>query len=433
MKEFDLNQLISLCKRRGFIFQDSEIYGGINGFWDYGPLGVELKRNIRELWWTEMVTKRNDVVGMDSSIINHPRTWEASGHVESFTDPMIDCKNCRKRFRADDITSDKCPECGGELTEAKMFNLMFKTHIGASIDTSSEAFLRPETAQPIFTNFKNVLDTSRQKVPFGIAQTGKSFRNEINPRNFTFRSREFEQMEMEFFVHPSERAKWFDYWVDLRMKWYAKTGIKKENLKLREHAKEELAHYSARTIDVEYYFPFGWQELEGIADRGDFDLNRHIQYSGKDLSYFDPFSQEKYVPCVIETSAGLDRTLLTVLADAYEEEKLEEDTRAVLRLSPNIAPIQVAVFPLHKKLKENAENLESDLRKKGFRTFYDDRGAIGRLYRRQDEAGTPFCLTFDFDSLEDNAVTVRDRDTMKQERINITQLPEYLQKLFQSV
>lgn len=432
MKEFDLNQLISLCKRRGFIFQDSEIYGGINGFWDYGPLGVELKRNIRSLWWAEMVTKRNDVVGMDSSIINHPRTWEASGHVESFTDPMIDCKNCRKRFRADEITGDKCPECGGELTEAKMFNLMFRTNIGASIDSSSEAFLRPETAQPIFTNFKNVLDTSRQKVPFGIAQTGKSFRNEINPRNFTFRSREFEQMEMEFFVHPSERAKWFDYWVDLRLNWYAKTGIKKDNLKLREHAKEELAHYSARTIDIEYYFPFGWQELEGIADRGDFDLNRHIQFSGKDLSYFDPFTQEKYVPCVIETSAGLDRTLLTILADAYEEEKLEEDTRAVLRLSPNIAPIQIAVFPLHKKLKENAVSLEDDLRKMGFRTIYDDRGAIGRLYRRQDEAGTPFCLTFDFDSLEDNAVTVRDRDSMKQERINISQLPEYLRKLFQN-
>jgi glycyl-tRNA synthetase len=432
MKEFDFNQLISLCKRRGFIFQDSEIYGGINGFWDYGPLGVELKRNIRELWWMEMVTKRNDVVGMDSSIINHPKTWEASGHVESFTDPMIDCKNCKKRFRADEITGDKCPECDGELTEAKQFNLMFRTHIGASADSSSEAFLRPETAQAIFTNFKNVLDTSRQKVPFGIAQTGKSFRNEINPRNFTFRSREFEQMEMEFFVHPSEREKWFEYWVESRLDWYAKAGIKKENLKLREHSKEELAHYSARTIDVEYYFPFGWQELEGIADRGDFDLSRHIEHSGKDLSYFDPFTQEKFVPYVIETSAGLDRTLLTVLADAYDEEKLEEETRTVLHLSPSVAPIQVAVFPLHKKLKENAEKLESDLRKQGLRTFYDDRGAIGRLYRRQDEAGTPFCLTFDFDSLEDNAVTVRNRDTMQQERVNISQLTDHLRNLFKN-
>jgi glycyl-tRNA synthetase len=378
----------------------------------------------------EMVTKRNDVVGMDSSIINHPKTWEASGHVESFTDPMIDCKNCKKRFRADEITGEKCPECGGELTEARQFNLMFRTHIGASADSSSEAFLRPETAQAIFTNFKNVLDTSRQKVPFGIAQTGKSFRNEINPRNFTFRSREFEQMEMEFFVHPSEREKWFEYWVERRLDWYAKAGIRKENLKLREHTKEELAHYSARTIDVEYYFPFGWQELEGIADRGDFDLSRHIEHSGKDLSYFDPFTQEKFVPYVIETSAGLDRTLLTVLADAYDEEKLKEETRTVLHLSPSVAPIQVAVFPLHKKLKENAERLEADLRKQGMRTFYDDRGAIGRLYRRQDEAGTPFCLTFDFDSLEDNAVTVRNRDTMQQERVNLSQLSGHLLGLF---
>ncbi|MBN2135509.1 MAG: glycine--tRNA ligase [Acidobacteria bacterium] len=430
MKEFDLNQLISLCKRRGFIFQDSEIYGGINGFWDYGPLGVELKRNIRSMWWKEMVEKRGNVVGMDSSIINHPRAWEASGHVESFTDPMVDCKVCKKRYRGDEVESDKCPACGGELTEARQFNLMFRTFVGANVDSSSEAFLRPETAQAIFVNFKNVQETSRQKIPFGIAQTGKSFRNEINPRNFIFRSREFEQMEMEFFVHPDERKKWFEYWVEQRVEWYTKIGIKRENLKLREHEKEELAHYSDGTVDIEYYFPFGWQELEGIADRGDFDLSRHIEFSGKDLSYFDPFTQEKFTPNVIETSAGLDRTLLTVLADAYEEEQLENDSRTVLRLSPAVAPIQVAVFPLHKKLKENAEKLEEDLRLSGFKTFYDDKGAIGRLYRRQDEAGTPYCLTFDFDSLEDNAVTVRDRDSMEQERINISQIKEFLSKKF---
>ncbi len=318
LKEFEINKLISLCKRRGFIFQDSEIYGGINGFWDYGPLGVELKRNIRGHWWSEMVTRRRDIVGMDSTIINHPRMWEASGHVDSFTDPMIDCKGCKRRFRDDEFEGDKCPECGGELTEARMFNLMFKTQVGASVDSSSDAFLRPETAQPIFANFKSVQETSRQKVPFGVAQTGKSFRNEINPRNFIFRSREFEQMEMEFFIHPSDRKKWFDYWVEQRVEWYTKIGIAKENLKLREHEKAELAHYSEATTDIEYYFPFGWQELEGIADRGDFDLSRHIEYSGKDLKYFDPFTQEKYIPHVIETSAGLDRTCLTVLADAFD-------------------------------------------------------------------------------------------------------------------
>jgi len=431
MKDFDLNELISLCKRRGFIFQDSEIYGGINGFWDYGPLGVELKRNIREHWWREVVTKRADVVGMDSSIIHHPRTWEASGHLESFTDPMVDCKECKRRFKADDIeNNEKCPECGGELTEAREFNLMFKTNVGASVDSASVAFLRPETAQAIFMNFKTVQETARQKVPFGIAQIGKSFRNEINPRNFIFRSREFEQMEMEYFIHPSEREKWFDYWLEQRVDWYTKIGIKRDNLKLREHEKDELSHYSSRTVDIEYYFPFGWQELEGIADRGDFDLSQHIEFSSKDMQYFDPFTQEKYIPYVIETSAGLDRTLLTVLADAYDEEELEKESRTLLRLSPVIAPVQVAVFPLHKKLKENAVKLEEDIRSSGFRTFYDDRGAIGRLYRRQDEAGTPYCITFDFDSLEDNAVTVRDRDTMEQERINITQIIDYLTKLF---
>ncbi len=430
MKDFDINKLISLCKRRGFIFQDSEIYGGLNGFWDYGPLGIELRKNIKDHWWSEMVSKRRDVVGMDSSIINHPKMWEASGHVDSFTDPMIDCKDCKRRFRDDEFESEKCPECGGELTEPRQFNLMFKTHVGASTDSASEAFLRPETAQPIFCNFKNVQETSRQKVPFGVAQIGKSFRNEINPRNFTFRSREFEQMEMEFFIHPDERKKWFEYWVEERVNWYTKIGIKRENLTLREHEKSELAHYSDATTDIEYYFPFGWQELEGIADRGDFDLSRHIEFSGKDLKYFDPHSQEHFVPYVIETSAGLDRTLLTVLADAFEEEELEKDTRTVLRLAPSVAPVQVAVFPLHKKLKENASKLEEDLRLSGFKTFYDDRGAIGRLYRRQDEAGTPFCVTFDFDSLEDNAVTVRNRDSMEQERVDISQLNDYLNKLF---
>jgi len=417
-----LEPLVSLCKRRGYIFQSSEIYGGLNGFWDYGPLGVELRRRIFDSWWSKMVSEREDVVGMDASIIMHPRIWEASGHVESFYDMMVDCRECNRRFRLDhlvqgaidDGTLDeifpdrdnseppgegdlptRCPACGGELTQA------------------------------IFVNFKNVQMSSRQKVPFGIAQVGKAFRNEVTPRNFTFRSREFEQMEMEFFVHPDEEEKWFDYWIDARHAWYEHLGINPSRLRRREHATDELAHYARCTTDVEYRFPFGWAELEGVANRGNFDLVQHGEHSGKDQAYFDPTRNEKYVPSVIETSAGLDRTLLTVLADAYAVDEIAGEERTVLRLAPHVAPRQVAIFPLSKKLGEPARKLADDLRKR-FHAIYDDSGSIGKRYRREDEVGTPYCVTFDFDSLEDNAVTVRDRDTTEQERIGLDALADYL-------
>ena len=427
-----LSELTALCKRRGFIFQSSEIYDGINGFWDYGPLGVELKNNVRRNWWDTIVRAREDVVGMDATIIMHPRIWEASGHTNHFTDPMVDCTECKRRFRADTLEGDACPECGGALTEARQFNLMFKTFVGATEDNSSVAYLRPETCQAIFAQFKNVTSTSRVKLPFGIAQVGKSFRNEINPRNFTFRSREFEQMELEFFVHPDERVKWYEYWCDARFQWYLDIGVKRERLRLRDHDPDELAHYAAGCVDVEYEFPFGWAELEGVADRGTYDLEQHIKHSGKDLSLFDDERQEKLVPAVIESSAGLDRTVLTLLADAYEVEKLEDGSeRNLLRFHPRVAPVQVAVFPLVKKLREPSIKMEADLRRWRFATFYDEKGAIGRRYRRQDEAGTPFCVTFDFDSLEDNAVTVRDRDSMAQDRVSIDGLRDYLeQRLF---
>ena len=424
-----LNDLTALCKRRGFIYQSSEIYEGINGFWDYGPLGVELKNNVRRHWWDTIVRSREDVVGMDATIIMHSRIWEASGHADHFTDPMVDCKECKRRFRADTLEGDKCPACGGELTEARQFNLMFKTFVGASEDSSSVAYLRPETAQAIFAQFKNVTSTARVKLPFGIAQVGKSFRNEINPRNFTFRSREFDQMELEFFVRPEETGKWYEYWRDARFQWYVDIGVRKENLRLRDHEESELAHYAAACVDIEYNFPFGWAELEGVADRGTFDLDQHIKHSGKDLSFFDDESQEKLVPAVIESSAGLDRTVLTLLADAYEVEKLEDGTeRNLLRFHPHIAPVQVAVFPLIKKLREPSVELEADLRRWRFVTYYDEKGAIGRRYRRQDEAGTPYCVTIDFDTLEDNAVTVRDRDSMKQDRVSIDSLRVYLEE-----
>ena len=427
-----LNDLTALCKRRGFIFQSSEIYDGINGFWDYGPLGVELKNNVRRNWWDTIVRAREDVVGMDATIIMHPRIWEASGHTSHFTDPMVDCTECKRRFRADTLEGDACPECGGTLTEARQFNLMFKTFVGASEDSSSVAYLRPETCQAIFAQFKNVTSTSRVKLPFGIAQVGKSFRNEINPRNFTFRSREFEQMELEFFVHPEERTKWYEYWREQRFQWYLDIGVKRECLRLRDHEADELAHYAAGCVDVEYEFPFGWAELEGVADRGTFDLEQHIEHSGKDLSIFDDERGEKLVPAVIESSAGLDRTVLTLLADAYEVETLEDGSeRNLLRFHPRVAPVQVAVFPLVKKLREPSLKLEADLRRWRFAAFYDEKGAIGRRYRRQDEAGTPFCVTFDFDSLEDNAVTVRDRDSMEQDRVAVDGLRDYLeQRLF---
>ncbi|TKJ32704.1 glycine--tRNA ligase [bacterium (candidate division B38) B3_B38] len=421
-----MGELVSLCKRRGFVFQSSEIYGGLTGFWDYGPQGAILKKKISDHWWESLVYRRDDIVGLDSSIIAHPQVWEASGHVECFHDLMVDCKQCKKRFRTDQFSGDKCPECGGELTPPRQFNLMFQTHIGPSSDSQSLSYLRPETAQSIFINFKNILASTRLKIPFGVAQMGKAFRNEVTPRNFIFRSREFDQMEMEYFINARESKKWFDYWVQERFNWYIELGIKKENLRLRPHSKDELAHYARECIDIEYNFPFGWQELEGIADRGDFDLKQHINFSKKDLTYYDDEAKERFIPAVIETSAGVDRTFLTVMADAFHVEELENgEERNLLSLKPKLAPVEVAVFPLVKKLREPTIKLEREL-KKEFKTFYDEKGAIGRLYRRQDEIGTPYCVTFDFQSLKDNAVTVRDRDTMLQDRVPIDKLKDYL-------
>lgn len=425
-----MDELVSLCARRGFIFQSSEIYGGINGFWDYGPLGVELKNNLKALWWQKVVRERDDVVGIDSSIIAHPRTWEASGHVEHFTDPMVDCRACKKRFRADQL--DDAPACSSregtsehDFTEAKNFNLMLKTFIGASQDAASEAYLRAETCQSIFNDFKRVREASRQKIPFGIAQIGKAFRNEINPRNFTFRSREFEQAELEFFIHPSAREKWFEIWLSERIAFHTAL-FGKEVLRVRPHAKDELAHYAKQASDIEFLFPFGWQEIEGVHDRGDWDLSRHTQYSGKDLSITDEETKEKYTPMVIETSVGVDRTTLALLANGLVQEKLDDgETRTLLRLHPLVAPIKVAVLPLSKQLNEKAEKIAKDLRRV-LNVAYDDSGNIGRRYRRQDEIGTPFCVTYDFDSETDQQVTVRDRDTMKQERVGLDRLMAYL-------
>ena len=428
-----LDALVSLCKRRGYIFQSSEIYGGLNGFWDYGPLGVELKRNVFNFWWDRVVSQREDVVGYDASIIMHPQVWEASGHVGNFYDTMVDCTKCKRRYRTDHLMHDlgvtelpdECPHCSGKLTEPRQFGLMFETHVGATQDSQSVAYLRPETAQAIFVNFRNVQMSTRMKVPFGIAQRGKAFRNEVTPRNFTFRSREFEQMEMEFFVHESEERQWFDYWREARMQWYRDLGIREDKLRFREHDEDELAHYARYTTDVEYQFPFGWQELEGIANRGNFDLSMHNEHSGKDQSYFDEARQEKYVPSVIEISAGLDRTVLTTLADAFAVENVDGEERTVLRLAPHIAPRQVAVFPLSKKLSEPTRKLAGDLQRR-FNVLYDEQGSIGKRYRREDEVGTPFCVTFDFDSLEDNEATVRDRDSMEQERVSLDSIAEYL-------
>ena len=394
-----MEAVVSLCRRRSFIFQSSEIYGGLNGCWDYGPLGVELKRNLKDAWWKDMVTSRDNVVGVDCSILMNARVWEASGHTTSFSDPMVDCTQCRGRFRADHITGGKCPKCGSsdKFTEVRQFNLMFRTFVGALEDSSSQTYLRPETCQGIFANFSNIVSTSRVKVPFGIAQIGKAFRNEINPRNFTFRSREFEQMEMEFFIKAdvAEAAKWYEYWKQERYNWYLKYGMKAERLHLREHDKDELAHYAAGCADVEYDFPFGRAELEGIANRGDYDLRRHSEFSKKDLSYFDAESQTKFLPFVIEPSAGADRATLAFLIDAYEEEA----ERTVLHFDPRFAPIKAAILPLVNKdgMPEIAEKIYADL-KKHWNVYFDDKGAIGRRYRRQDEAGTPFCLTIDGES-----------------------------------
>ena len=431
MAEDLMSKLVSLSKRRGFIFPASEIYGGIGSSWDYGPLGVELKRNVKDAWWRSMVLERDDVVGLDSAIIQHPKVWEASGHVENFTDPMVDCKKCKGRFRADKLEDARClekpskrpGECDGELTEARRFNLMFKTFLGPVEDSAAQAYLRPETAQGIFTNFVNVQQSARKKPPFGIAQIGKSFRNEITPGNFVFRTREFEQMEMEFFVPPADWKKWYDEWRKLRQQWYVDLGMDPAKLRMREHEEKELAHYSNGTTDVEYLFPFGWSELEGVASRTDFDLKRHAQFSGKDLAYFDEQTKEHYVPFVIEPAAGCDRAALAFLVDAYREETVEGEVRVVMKLHPRLAPIKVAILPLVKKdgMPERARAIERRLRSR-FTTFYDEAGAIGRRYRRMDEVGTPFCVTIDGQTKDDSTVTVRHRDSMKQERVPESEL-----------
>ncbi|GBD27971.1 Glycine--tRNA ligase [bacterium HR30] len=432
-----MEKIVNLAKRRGFAFQSSEIYGGLASCWDYGPIGVELKRNVKEAWWRDMVTRRADIVGIDCSILMHPRVWEASGHVAGFTDPLVDCKLCKERFRADKLMDAQCPrkpskhpgECEGELTEARQFNLMFKTFMGPVEDTASVVFLRPETAQGIFVNFLNVLHTSRQKIPFGIAQIGKSFRNEITPGNFLFRTREFEQMEMEFFVRPGEDERWYEYWREERLNWYTRYGIRRENLRLREHAPEELAHYAKACVDVEYHFPFGWSELEGIANRTDFDLRRHAEYSGKDLSYYDEETKERFYPYVIEPAAGADRATLAFLVDAYDEDVADGEPRVVLRFHPRIAPVKVAVFPLLRKEGHPERALEIvDILRQHFTVQYDQSGSIGRRYRRQDEIGTPFGVTVDHQTLQDNTVTLRDRDTMRQERISVERLVEELKR-----
>lgn len=422
-----MEKIVSLCKRRGFVFQSSEIYGGLASCWDYGPLGVELKRNIKNSWWKAIVQERGDVVGIDTSIMMHPEVWKASGHVDSFTDPLVECKSCHLRWKASDTENKKCPRCGGELTEPRMFNLMFKTSMGPVEEEASTIYLRPETAQGIFVNFGNVVATSRKRLPLGIAQIGKSFRNEITPGNFIFRTREFEQMELEYFVKPGTDEQWFDYWVKERFDWYIKLGIKREKIRLRRHGKDELAHYAKDCYDVEYLFPMGWAELEGIANRGDYDLTQHTKHSGKDLSYYDAESGERYMPYTIEPSAGVDRSALAFLIDAYQEETVEGETRVLLRLQPSLAPIKVAVLPLsrNEKLTPLAKDIYSQLCR-SFMTDYDDSQSIGRRYRRQDETGTPFCVTIDFQSLEDSQVTVRDRDSLAQIRVPIEGLEKTL-------
>ncbi len=430
-----METLVSLCKRRGFIYQSSEIYGGLASAWDYGPMGVELKNRVQNFWWREMTQLHENIVGLDASILMHPRVWEASGHVENFTDPLVDCKKCKQRFRADQIPEQNmethaCPECGGELTDPRQFNLMFKTHLGPVESDASLVYLRPETAQGIYVNFKNVVQTARMRVPFGIAQVGKAFRNEITTKNFIFRTCEFEQMEMQFFIHPSEDGKWFEQWKQERFEFYKKMGIRESRMRFHQHGPGELAHYAKIAFDIEYEFPFGWKELEGIHNRTDYDLRRHMEYSKKDLTYLDDLRDgERYIPYVIETSAGLTRTVLTVLADAYDEEEVEGEKRVVMRLHPDLAPVTVGVFPLVKKdgLAELAQEVVRDLRE-DFTTFYDQGGAIGRRYRRQDEIGTPFGVTVDYQSKEDRTVTLRYRDSMEQVRVPIAGLHERIRQ-----
>ena len=423
-----MDTIVSLCKRRGFIFQSSEIYGALAGAWDYGPLGAELKRNVKNAWWKSVVHNRDDVVGLDAAVLMHPETWRASGHTDNFTDELVDCKSCKRRYRADHLKGT-CPNCGGkEFTQPRAFNLMLKTHLGAMEGSSSEVFLRPETAQGIFVNFLNVKDTARKKLPFGIAQIGKSFRNEITPGNFTFRTREFEQMEMEYFTRPEDAAGFHEEWIQARFQWYLDHGISKDKLRLRPHGDDELAHYSVGCTDVEYQFPFGWSELEGIANRTDFDLKQHAQFSGKNLKYKDNVTQEEFFPYVIEPSGGVDRAALAFLVDAYDEETVNDAKRVVLRFDKALAPVKAAVLPLLKKNSDivtMARAIKQDLQK-DIVCVYDDTASIGKLYRRQDEIGTLFCITVDPDSLNDKQVTVRFRDSMNQERIPAGRLKSYL-------
>jgi glycyl-tRNA synthetase len=431
-----MDKLVSLCKRRGYIFQSSEIYGGLNSCYDYGPLGVELKNNIKNHWWRAMTYHHDNIEGVDASILMHPRVWEASGHVAGFTDPLVDCKACKARFRADALDKAECPrkpskhpgehhEC--KLTEPRLFNLMFKTFMGPVENQAAVVFLRPETAQGIFVNFLNVLTSSRQKLPFGIAQIGKAFRNEITPGNFIFRTREFEQMEMQFFVRPGTDEEWFEKWRAERLAWHKAIGIQPTKLRWHEHGPQELAHYARAAFDIQYEFPFGWQEIEGIHNRSDFDLRQHQEYSSKRLTYFDEERQEHYVPYVIETSVGCDRTLLTVLVDAYHEEPAGDETRVVLRLSPKIAPVKAAILPLVRKdgMPEYGDKISRELMR-SFRVSYDDTGSVGKRYRRQDEIGTPYCITVDGQTLTDGTVTVRDRDSMTQQRVAATALRGWL-------
>jgi glycyl-tRNA synthetase len=474
----DMDTLVSLCKRRGFVFQSSEIYGGLGSAWDYGPLGVELKRNVRNLWWRDVVHRRRDVLGLEAAVLMHPRVWEASGHLDRFTDPMVDCRACKRRFRADQLDDRPwvhhcpakkdnrfdvpggepcrhcgarrtlCPECGkGELTEPRQFNMMLRTFLGPVEDDAAVTYLRPETAQGMFVNFENVLQSMRRKLPFGIAQVGRSFRNEITPGNFIFRTREFEQMELEFFVNPADTVEgqpadewWHEYWIRERLAWYRRYGLREESLRLREHAKEELAHYAKRTVDIEYRFAIGWSELEGIANRTDYDLRRHAEVSGRTLTYFDEERKVHVVPYVIEPAAGVDRTVLALLTDAYHVEEVRGERRVVLRLHPEIAPVKVAVLPLLKKREEIVARcwaIRDELAGRGVVAAYDDTAAIGRLYRRQDEIGTPYCVTVDVQTVGDAAtgergderVTIRDRDSMEQIRVPAAELADVLAAL----
>ncbi|MGH7902997.1 MAG: glycine--tRNA ligase [Candidatus Dormibacteraceae bacterium] len=430
-----MEKVVALCKRRGFVYPSSEIYGGINALYDYGPYGVALKRAIRELWWGHVVDRRDDVVGLETTIIMHPQVWVSSGHVSGFSDPLVECRGtCRKRWRADHLSGEACPECGGPLGEPRQFNLMFKTFIGPAEDSSAQVYLRPETAQGMFVQFKNVINSTRVRIPFGIAQNGRSFRNEISPGNFVFRLREFEQMEMEFFVAPGEDEPWFEHWKAERMRWYTEVaGIGAARLRFRDHGATERAHYAKASTDIEYEFPFGWSELEGIANRTDFDLRAHQEGSGQDLTYLDPETNRRYLPWVIEPAVSVDRILITALLDAYDEEEVNGETRVLLRLHRNLAPVQVAVMPLSKKepLIDLAREVEGGLRQAGFRVEYDQTGGnIGRRYRRQDEIGTPYCVTVDFDSLADRAVTIRDRDSMGQERVAVGALAGRLEANF---